>query len=230
MSAALACENLTIGHHRQALVRSIDLSVEPGQIVTLLGANGSGKSTLLQTVVGTVPAVGGRLRIGTEYATAWPVRRRVAAGLGFSPEGRRIFASMNVEANLLVGTAALHRRLQRRGFDTALNLFPELAERLRQPAGSLSGGEQQMLAIGRALMGEPRVLLVEEPSQGLAPTIVDRLYRAFRELADGGTALLVAEQFQQLRPGVSDVVVAIRGDSIAPADEQTAAGNRRAWS
>jgi ABC-type branched-subunit amino acid transport system ATPase component len=214
--AVLQLEGLDIGHGGRVLLRGIDLEVTGGQIVSVLGANGAGKSTLLKTIMGTLPVLAGGIRLGGASIGSWSIRRRVRAGIGFSPEGRRIFPSLTVAANLLVGAAALPGRREREGLATVTELFPQLAGRMGQRAGTLSGGEQQMLAIGRALMGRPRVLLVEEPSQGLAPAVLDRVYTALRAAAEAGVAVLVAEQFQQLRPGASDLVLAIGDGRIAP--------------
>jgi ABC-type branched-subunit amino acid transport system ATPase component len=212
----LQLHGLDIGHGGRVLLCGIDLEVTPGQIVSVLGANGAGKSTLLKTIMGTLPVIGGRILLGGEGIESWPVRRRVRAGIGFSPEGRRIFASLTVQANLLVGAAALPAKRESDGLVAVTELFPQLRARLGQRAGTLSGGEQQMLAIGRAMMCRPRLLLVEEPSQGLAPTVIDRVYTALRAAAETGVAVLVAEQFQQLRADASDVVLAIGNGRIDP--------------
>jgi ABC-type branched-subunit amino acid transport system ATPase component len=146
--------------------------------------------------------------------TGWPTYRRVAAGIGFSPEGRRVFPNLTVLGNLQLGAAALPRSAENAAVPRVLALFPELAQRLEQRAGTLSGGEQQMLAIGRALMAGPRLLLVEEPSQGLAPVVVDRVYEALVGTAASGVAVVIAEQFQQVREDVTDRIVVIDGGTL----------------
>lgn len=213
----LRLHGLEVGYDGRRLLHGVDLEVSSGQLVGLLGANGAGKSSTLQTIVGTLPALGGQILLNGQDIARWPIRRRIRSGIGFSPEGRRVFAGMTVLANLLVGNAALPRRRQREGLDRVLELFPELDRRRDQPAGTLSGGEQQMVAIARAMMGRPRLLLVEEPSQGLAPALVDRVYAGLRAAADDGVAVLIAEQFQQLRPDAVDHVVAIAGGTVRAA-------------
>jgi branched-chain amino acid transport system ATP-binding protein len=205
----VATEALSVGYGSYIVLSDVNARVAAGEIVTLVGLNGAGKSTLLKTLIGTNPVLAGRLILGGKDATKWPAHRRVAAGVGFSPEGRRVFVNMSVEANLLVGAASLPQSRERRGLDRVLALFPELRGRLEQRAGTLSGGEQQMLAIGRALMPGPRLLLVEEPSQGLAPVVIDRVYDALVAIAADGVGVLIAEQFQQVREDVSDRVLVI---------------------
>ncbi|WP_019874547.1 ABC transporter ATP-binding protein [Sporichthya polymorpha] len=214
--AILAVENLVAGYSGQAVLHKVTLEVRAGEVVSLLGANGAGKSTLLKTIVGTVPVIGGYIRLDGVGISAWSPHRRVAAGIGLSPEGRRIFANLTTEENLLMGAASLPRARKRDGLDRAFALFPVLAERLSQKAGTLSGGEQQMVAIARALMSAPKLLLVEEPSQGLAPVVVDAVYATLREIADDGVAVLVAEQFQQVHEEASDRILVIDKGTIVP--------------
>jgi branched-chain amino acid transport system ATP-binding protein len=224
---ALAMRELSAGYHGRAVLRAVELEVTAGQIVCLLGANGAGKSTLLKTITGTLPALAGRIELAGVAIGGWRIRRRVRAGIGFSPEGRRVFGSLSVLANLLVGAAALPRRREREGLAEVLGLFPELERRLGQRAATLSGGEQQMLAIARAMMSAPTVLLVEEPSQGLAPKVVDRVYTALQAAAARGVAVLVAEQFQQLRPQACDSVLVIERGTVRAAESATAGGDQR---
>jgi branched-chain amino acid transport system ATP-binding protein len=219
----LGVHRLIAGYDGQAVLHGVDIEVFPNEIVTLLGANGAGKSTLLKTVMGTVPVIEGQLTFRGHVITGWPPHRRVAAGIGFSPEGRRVFSNMSVEENLLMGAISRPAKQDREGMDRVLGLFPVLGSRTNQRAGTLSGGEQQMLAIGRALMSLPSLLLVEEPSQGLAPVVVDRVYEALRSIADEGIAVIVAEQFQQVREEVSDRILVIDKGTVI-SDEELAAG------
>jgi ABC-type branched-subunit amino acid transport system ATPase component len=207
--AVLVTSALQVGYGSYIVLHDVGLTAHAGQIATLVGLNGSGKSSLLKTLIGTNPALGGQISLLGKDVTAWPAHRRVAAGIGFSPEGRRVFANLTVEGNLLLGAACLPRHRERDGLARVLTLFPELSGRLAQRAGTLSGGEQQMLAIGRALMAAPHLLLVEEPSQGLAPVVVDRVYEALAGIAADGVAILVAEQFQQVREDASDRILVI---------------------
>ncbi len=209
MTAILDIRSLSVGYGSYVVLRDVDITLDGGEIVSLLGLNGTGKSTLLKTLIGTLPVISGEMLLAGHVVTPWPAHRRIEAGVAFSPEGRRVFANMSVEGNLLVGAASRPRAAERTGLAQVLTLFPELSGRLEQRAGTLSGGEQQMLAIGRALMAAPRLLLVEEPSQGLAPVIVDRVYEALAEIAATGVAILIAEQFQQVREDASDRILVI---------------------
>ncbi|HXF60233.1 MAG TPA: ABC transporter ATP-binding protein [Caldilineaceae bacterium] len=185
----------------QAL-RGIDLRVEAGELVTLIGSNGAGKTTTLMTISGVVPPRQGRILFEGEDITAAPPHRLVARGVTHCPEGRLVFGRLSVAENLLTG--AYHRRDAagvRSDLERVYELFPLLLERRRQAAGSLSGGEQQMLAIGRALMGRPRLLMLDEPSLGLAPLLVERIFQVIRELHTQGVTILLVEQnaYQALR-------------------------------
>ncbi len=215
----LGIDNLVAGYDGQAVLHGVNIAVYANEIVTLLGANGAGKSTLLKTVMGTVPVISGELRFRGQSITKWPPHRRIAGGIGFSPEGRRVFSNMTVEENLLMGAISRPAKNDHDGMGRVLDLFPVLGTRTNQRAGTLSGGEQQMLAIGRALMSMPTLLLVEEPSQGLAPVVVDSVYEALRSIADTGVAVVVAEQFQQVREEVSDRILVIdKGTVVSDGD------------
>jgi ABC-type branched-subunit amino acid transport system ATPase component len=214
--AILEVEDLVAGYNGQPVLHKVSLQVTAGEVVSLLGANGAGKSTLLKTVMGTVPVIQGYIRLAGTGISTWSPHKRVSSGIGFSPEGRRIFANLSTEENLLMGAASLPRARKRDGLDRAFTLFPVLAERTAQKAGTLSGGEQQMVAIARAMMAAPKLLLVEEPSQGLAPVVVDAVYATLREIADTGVAVLVAEQFQQVHEDASDRILVIDKGTIVP--------------
>ncbi len=218
--AVLTVHQLVAGYSGQAVLHRVDMEVRGGEVISLLGANGAGKSTLLKTVMGTVPVIAGSIRLGEQDITRWPAHQRVAAGIGFSPEGRRIFANLTVEENLLIGATSMRKAHRRDQMSYAAELFPILGERIGQRAGTLSGGEQQMLAVARAMMTKPQLLLVEEPSQGLAPMVVDRIYETLRDIAaDSGVAVLIAEQFQQVREEFSDRILVIDKGQIVPDEE-----------
>jgi len=180
-------------------VKGIDFKVAAGELVTLIGANGAGKTTTLKALAGLVkPAAGGILYNGKDI-TARPAYELVRQGLALVPEGRGVFGRLTVDENLAMG--AYSRRDSARvtaDFDRVYGLLPRLAERRRQFAGTLSGGEQQMLAIGRAMMSRPRLLLLDEPSMGLAPLMVQKIFEAIRAIADDGATLLLVEQNARL--------------------------------
>jgi branched-chain amino acid transport system ATP-binding protein len=182
-------------------VRGLDdvsIRVGPDEIVAIIGSNGAGKSTLLNAISGLVPVAGGKIFFLGEDVTRVPPDRRVALGLIQSPEGRRLFSSMTVLENLQMGAYVRYRKKGGNGvagdLDRILELFPVLTARKRQIAGTLSGGEQQMLALGRALMGDPRLLLMDEPSLGLAPLVVKEIFRVIRELRGPERSILLVEQ------------------------------------
>jgi branched-chain amino acid transport system ATP-binding protein len=179
-------------------VRALDrvsLSVGKGEIVTLIGANGAGKTTLLMTICGRPRAKSGAVRLKGQDITALPTHRIAALGVAHAPEGRRIFARMTVRENLMLGARLAPQADFSRNLDSTLTLFPRLAERIDQRGGTLSGGEQQMLAIGRALMAEPELLLLDEPSLGLAPLVVKQIFAAVSQInRERGAAILLVEQ------------------------------------
>jgi branched-chain amino acid transport system ATP-binding protein len=212
--AVLSTHGLRVGYGSYVVLHDVHFTAVAGEIVTLVGLNGAGKSSFLKTLLGTIPTLGGRIDLLGQDVTSRPTFQRVAAGIGFSPEGRRVFPNMTVTQNLFLGAASLPRAQERHGIARVLGLFPELGARMEQRAGTLSGGEQQMLAIGRALMSGPRLLLVEEPSQGLAPVVVDRVYQALLAVSAEGVAVIVAEQFQQVRQDVSDRILVIDAGTV----------------
>jgi len=191
----LEVEVLSVRYGRVHAVRGASLSVAEGEIVAVLGANGAGKSSLLKAVMGLVSSDGGRISFGKSSLNARSPRERIAAGVALVPEGRRIVMSLSVEENLLMGAylrsdaAAVRAEIAR-----LYERFPNLGARRHLPAAVLSGGEQQMLAIGRGVLARPRVLLLDEPSLGLSPLLVQELFRLLRELNRGGLALLLVEQ------------------------------------
>ena len=191
----LAVEGLRAGYGRIEVLHDVSLSVEEGEIVTLIGANGAGKTTLLRTISGLVPARSGRVVLEGRDITRVPPHEIVGLGLSQAPEGRMVFANLSVEDNLELG--AYRRRDKpeiRKDREAMYQLFPRLLERRRQLSGTLSGGEQQMLAIARALMSRPRVLLLDEPSLGIAPLLVRDIFRNIAEINRRGVTVLLVEQ------------------------------------
>lgn len=175
-------------------VRGVTVAVDSGQVHAVLGANGAGKSSTLRAISGVVRSTGSVVWEGRDISK-WPAYRRARAGLTLVPEGRRVFATLTAEENLLIGGYARRSRARlARTMSTVYEMFPRLAERRKSPAGLLSGGEQQMLAFGRAMMAEPRVILMDEPSMGLAPTVVDQVLRTAAEIARTGVGILMVEQ------------------------------------
>jgi branched-chain amino acid transport system ATP-binding protein len=191
----LTVTDLYVSYGNISAVHGISLSVKPGEIVALIGSNGAGKSTTLRTISGLIKPRQGSVVFEGRSLAGVPGHKVVAAGICQSPEGRRIFPRMTVDENLDLG-AFLRTEKGAIEADKArvLDLFPRLKERLSQKAGTMSGGEQQMLAVGRALMGEPRLLLLDEPSMGLAPVLVDLIFDTIQTIRDQGTTVLVVEQ------------------------------------
>jgi branched-chain amino acid transport system ATP-binding protein len=176
-------------------LRGVSLSVEEGEVVTLIGSNGAGKTTTLRSINGVLPPRQGKVVFGGEEIQGVPAHDMITRGIAQSPEGRKIFSRMTVLENLEMG--AYHRNDRdgiRRDMDNVFDLFPRLKERIKQEAGTMSGGEQQMLAIGRALMSRPKLLLLDEPSMGLAPVLVERIFDIIKEINKQGTTILLVEQ------------------------------------
>jgi branched-chain amino acid transport system ATP-binding protein len=182
------------GYGRVEVLRGIDLSVRPGEIVALLGSNGAGKTTLNNTLSGLLPAFSGTMLFGNHNLVGKRYTEIVAAGLVHVPEGRRVFPNLSVLENLELGSYRRARAARARNLERVFGLFPKLKERSAQRAGTLSGGEQQMLAIGRGLMAEPRLLVLDEPSLGLSPMLVEDLFALIGELNRGGLPILLVEQ------------------------------------
>ncbi|MFC5498050.1 ABC transporter ATP-binding protein [Caenimonas terrae] len=194
MKALLEIKGLQAGYGAVEVLRGVDLVVGEGEAVALLGSNGAGKSTLNNVMCGIFRPWSGRVRFGGADLTGAHYREVVKAGLIQVPEGRRIFPDLSVLENLELGAFTRGRARRSANLERAFELFPRLRERSRQLAGTLSGGEQQMLAIGRGLMAEPRLLILDEPSLGLSPLLVEELFALIRSLRDGGLAVLLVEQ------------------------------------
>ncbi|HKI98143.1 MAG TPA: ABC transporter ATP-binding protein [bacterium] len=191
----LELQRISAGYGEVQILREVSLEVPAGGIVTVVGANGAGKTTTIRAISGTLPLLGGRLRFQDEDITAVPAHRRVERGLVQVPEGRKIFAALTVRENLELGSYSAKARARRAdSLERVFHLFPLLRERIRQPGGTLSGGEQQMLAIGRGLMALPSLLMLDEPSLGLAPLIVRDIFRIVAEINRTGTTVLLVEQ------------------------------------
>ena len=196
MASLLALEDVSVHYGSVQALKGVSLHVEQGEVVTLIGANGAGKTTTLGAISGLLPVTSGRITLdGTDLATV-AVHRRVGLGICQAPEGRRVFPGMTVMENLEMGAYARggKRSELEPDLDRVFKLFPRLAERRQQAGGTLSGGEQQMLAIGRALMAWPRLLLLDEPSMGLAPKLVTQIFDIVTEINAQGTTVLLVEQ------------------------------------
>jgi branched-chain amino acid transport system ATP-binding protein len=190
----LAVSGLFAGYGATQVLRGIDLVVEAGEIVAVLGANGVGKTTLNKVLSGVVPALAGQITFGGTRIDGLSPPEIVAAGLVHVPEGRKIFPDMSVQDNLALGSYRRGRGNRSANLERVFDIFPRLRERHRQAAGTLSGGEQQMLAIGRGLMGEPRLLVLDEPSLGLSPLLVEELFALVSRLNAEGLTILLVEQ------------------------------------
>ena len=200
----LSVEQLDVRHGLLQAVRGVSFSVERGETVALVGANGAGKTTLLRSLAGAHLPAGGRVVFRDVDVTRMPAHKRVGAGIALVPEGRRLFPHMSVEDNLLLALSA--GRKGRWTIDTVMETFPRLKERRRAKAGSLSGGEQQATAIGRALMTNPDLLLLDEVSLGLSPLAVDRVYASLQELMSSGATMVIVEQDLNRAQNVADRV------------------------
>jgi branched-chain amino acid transport system ATP-binding protein len=221
--AMLTLENVHTFYGNIEALKGISLEVNEGEIVTLIGSNGAGKSTTLRSISGLTPPREGSINFEGEEVGETPPQEIVQRGISQAPEGRRIFQRMSVRENLELG-AYLRRDSEgiEKDLDRVFKLFPRLKERERQKAGTMSGGEQQMLAIGRALMADPRLLLLDEPSMGLAPILVERIYETIAEINNQGTTILLVEQNANFALEVSKRGYVLETGQIAVADEAAA--------
>jgi branched-chain amino acid transport system ATP-binding protein len=220
---SLVVEGLFTAYDKANVLENVSLTAAAGKITCLLGSNGSGKTTLIRSILGLTPPNKGRIRFGGEDLTGLATHRIIAAGIACIPEGRRVFPKLTVEENLRIGAyqeasdAVIARRLAE-----VYATFPRLAERRGQLAGTMSGGEQAMVSIGRGLMRAPRLLLVDEPSLGLAPILVDRIYETVAEINRQGTTILLVEQNANYALEVSSRGYVLETGMVALADESDA--------
>jgi branched-chain amino acid transport system ATP-binding protein len=217
----LQVENLHAGYGSSEVLTGMSLHVKQGTVVALIGANGAGKTTTMRAISGMIKPTGGQVLLGGQPVQGLSASRIAKLGLAHSPEGRKVFGPLSVEDNLLLG-AYNHlpkffgfRGKAASGLDKVYELFPRLQERRLQAAGTLSGGEQQMLAIGRALMANPKVILLDEPSMGLAPVIVQEVFNIIRRLKESGVTLLLVEQFAKSALEVADYAYVMERGRIA---------------
>jgi branched-chain amino acid transport system ATP-binding protein len=227
MSALLEVTDVHVAYGKVEAVRAVTLEVRDNEIVTIIGANGAGKTTLLNAVMGILPLKGHVAFAGEEVAKL-DIEDRVAAGLSLVPEHRELFGTMSVEENLQLGAFRIAKATAQNSFERVFALFPRLKERRRQLAGTLSGGEQQMLAMGRALMGAPRLLMLDEPSLGLAPLIVADIFRTVSELKAAGVSVLLVEQNAQAALAIADRAYVMElGEFILDGNASDIASNAR---
>jgi len=211
----LKINKLSCGYGSLTVVHELDLNVSEGSIHALVGANGAGKSTTLMTIAGHVQVKSGSIMIGSEQLDKVPTKERVRRGVALVPEGRRLFSDLTVRDNLEVGGYSLPKENISRNLERVLTMFPRLGERIKQESGLLSGGEQQMLAIGRALMAEPKLLLLDELSLGLMPRMVEDCYIALQQLQSEGMTILLVEQNTQQALSAADDVTVLESGTVA---------------
>ena len=223
----LTISNLHAAYGKVEVLHGISMDVPKGKVVTLIGSNGAGKTTTMRAISGMIKPKGGEVTLGGKNITGLDSHRIARYGLAHSPEGRRVFATMSVTDNLLLGAFPRFTRARPKGdiahdLERALELFPRLKERQTQPAGTLSGGEQQMLAMARAVMLSPEVILLDEPSMGLAPILVDEVFRIIVRLKEQGVTMLLVEQFAAAALNVADYGYVLENGKISvhgPADK-----------
>ena len=216
----LSITDLHAAYGKVEVLHGISLDVPKGKVVTLIGSNGAGKTTTMRAISGMIKPRGGKVTLGGVDVTGLDSHRMARAGLAHSPEGRRVFATMTVYDNLLLGAFPRLTRARPRGdvdadLERAFELFPRLKERRTQLGGTLSGGEQQMLAMARALMLNPEVVLLDEPSMGLAPILVDEVFRIIRRLKSEGVTMLLVEQFAAAALNVADYAYVMENGRIS---------------
>ena len=211
----LRIESIDVFYGPAQALWGASFSVEKGQVAALIGANGAGKTTTLKALCGLIPLAAGRITYDGQVISGLPVHRIMDLGISLIPEGRQLFPKMTVEENLTIGSYLKRTKAQRRAnLELVYTIFPRLAERRRQTAETMSGGEQQMLAIGRALMQEPRVLILDEPSLGLAPALVQEIFRIIKELHGRGLTVLLVEQNVHQALQVADVAFVLENGRI----------------
>lgn len=222
MNALLEVEGIRVSYKGVRAVRSLDLCVRSGESLAIVGPNGAGKTSAVQAIAGFVRVDSGAVRLNDEDLTRLPVHERARRGIALVPSGRWLFPALTVEQNIELGRSVGPSRAME--VETAFESFPELRDRRLARAGSLSGGQQQMLALARALVGQPTVLILDEPSLGLAPIIVQRLYEKLGELKGQGLAVIVVEEKTQYALELSDRFVAMSGGTAQTSGEVTGSG------
>jgi len=219
----LEIDNLTVRYGKSTAVHGVSLRVSEGAVVSIIGANGSGKSTVLRALMGMVPAAAGEIRFKGDLISGLETNDIVRRGIVLVPEGRQLFPYLSVQSNLKLGASLRKDRDGiKRDLDLVFELFPRLKERLSQQAGTLSGGEQQMLAIGRGLMADPTLLCMDEPSLGLAPIVIDQLAEVVKDINQRGVTVLLVEQNVHLALGVAGTACALQvGRVVLEGDIET---------
>lgn len=213
--ALLQLDRVTVQYGRFVALRDVSYNIFPGQMVSLLGGNASGKSTSIKSVFGVAKVTSGDVYFNGEKITGWTTERRVRAGLAIVPEGRRLFRRMSVEENILIG--AVNRKdahAVKSDLDNLYDMFPRLVERRHQLAGTLSGGEQQMGALARAMMSKPKLVLMDEPSMGLAPSMVKKSFALIEQVRDAGTSVFVVEQNANAALRIADYAYVLRAGEL----------------
>ena len=212
--ALLKLEDVVVDYGSIHALKKINMEVDSGEIITLIGANGAGKSTTMKAIMGLVPCKSGKITFDGTDITNWETKKAVQAGIILSPEGRQVFPRYSVKDNLFLGAYLRPRQEIPESLEMVYNLLPKLKERENQVAGSLSGGEQQMLAIGRAMMAKPKMLLLDEPSLGLAPLIINEIFGMIDEIRTLGTTILLVEQNARIALKHSDRAYVLETENI----------------
>ncbi|MCE4612927.1 MAG: ABC transporter ATP-binding protein [Desulfurococcales archaeon] len=224
--AILLAESMVVEYGVIRALNGVSVSLREGEIVSVIGRNGAGKTTLIRAIMGLVRLKQGRVIVKGRDLTGAPPWERAKLGLGYIPEGRRLFPYLTVEENLIIGGYLLESKKLRDRLEYVFSLFPRLRERRKQQARTLSGGEAQMLAIARGLMNEPSILLMDEPSQGLAPIVVEQLFEIIRKLREEGYSILLVEQNARKAIEVSDKIYLLEtGNIVLEADPTEASKN-----
>ena len=214
----LKIEQLKVNYGGIQALKGVDLEVREGEIITLVGANGAGKSTLMNTLMGLVRPTQGHIYLDGEEITGLDTKKIVQKGMVLSPEGRQVFPEFSVKDNLMMGAYLRKEKDAAKELDTVLQMFPILKERFSQTAGTLSGGEQQMLAVGRAMMADPKILLLDEPSLGLAPLVIKEIFQMIQRIRNMGVTVLLVEQNARMSLKISDRAYVLETGLIVASD------------
>lgn len=218
MSSILTVKNLVVNYGAINALKGISMEVDKGEIITLIGANGAGKTTVMNSIMGIIPKVSGEVTYKSEDITRMETREIVKRGVILAPEGRQIFPEFSVRNNLLMGGYFSKSAENEQEIKNIVKLFPVLHERMEQPGGTLSGGEQQMLAVGRALMAKPKLLMLDEPSLGLAPLIINEIFKLLKTIREMGVTILLVEQNARMALKISDRGYVIESGQIMHTD------------